>query len=74
MWPEVLRADGASPVLKQSWARAKAPRGLRLVRKLRADEAPSARKTKRSRCNIGIALCSWYVALADVGPVVRGYG
>ena len=46
MWPEVLRADGASPVLKQSWARAKAPRGLRLVRKLRADEAPSARKTK----------------------------
>ncbi len=55
MWPEVLRADGASPVLKQSWARAKAPRGLRLVRKLRADEAPSARKTKRSRCNTGTA-------------------
>ena len=27
MWPEVLRADGASPVLKQSWARAKAPHG-----------------------------------------------
>ena len=48
--------------------------GLRLVRKLRADEAPSARKTKRSRCNTGIALCRWHVALADSGPVVRGYG
>lgn len=46
MWPEVLRADGAS----------------------------SARKTKRSRCNTGTALCRWHVALADVGPVVRGYG